>query len=236
MHGWLFVELGGSSAQTAQRDETGRWWFTPGVMHAPNRPLALACPGVIRDGHVLYATNLGWPDQADPAAELGVDHVPVVLNDAVAAALGESVLRSDGGALGNLIYVALGTGVGSADVSNGVAKDLDLGHMHIGGTTYCAGCRTVGCLNSHLAAQYLPTPLTVTDQGHVARTLAQALKLRAVDTKTLVVLGGGIARRYPAIAPFLADHIPNPVANTAAPAQAKSAAYAGLAYAVEHQE
>ncbi len=44
------------------------------------------------------------------------------------------------------------------------------------------------------------------------------------------VLGGGIARRYSAIATLLNDLIPNPTERTAAPAEAKSAAYAGLEY------
>jgi predicted NBD/HSP70 family sugar kinase len=230
MNRWLFIELGGASSQTAQCDQEGRWWFTPGVVQAPGRPIALACPGVIRKGRVLYATNLGWSDVADPAAELGVDRVPVLMNDAVAAALGEAVLRTQATVMPDLFYIGLGTGVGSAYVANGIAQDLDLGHMRVGGTTYCEGCRAVGCLNSHLAARYLPTPLIEADQRRVASTLARALHDRAVDTQPLVVLGGGIARRYPAIATILADYIPNFVANTAAPKEAKSAAYAGLAH------
>lgn len=236
MNAWVFVELGGSSAQTAQCDDVGRWWFTLGVVLVPGRPVALACPGVIRNGRVLYATHLGWPDVADPTAELAVERVPVVMNDAVAAALGESVLRTGASPTLDLIYLGLGTGVGDAYVRNGVVQDLDLGHILIGGATYCEGCRAVGWLNGHLAARYLPTPLTQADQRYVASTLARALHARAVDAQTLVVLGGGIARRHPTIVPMLADHIPNPVATTAAPVEAKSAAYAGLAYVVQQQE
>ncbi len=52
----------------------------------------------------------------------------------------------------------------------------------------------------------------------------------ALDENLPLVLGGGIMRRYPAIATLLNDLIPHPTERTAAPAEAKSAAYAGLEY------
>ena len=200
MKPWFLVELGGSSTQTAQRDASGRFWFTPGLVHEAGRPVALACPGLIRDVRVLYATNLGWPDDADPAHELGVERIAIVENDAVAAGLGESVLRSGARPSIDLLYVTLGTGVGSARVIDGVANDLDLGHHHVGGDVYCTGCRTAGCVNAYLCAQHLPAALNADDQAFVARTLARALRDIAVDERLPLVLGGGVTRRYPAIA------------------------------------
>ncbi len=228
MSPWLLVELGGSSTQTVQRDASGHFWFTPGLVREPGRPVALACPGLIRNERVLYATNLGWPDDADPARELGVERIAIVENDAVAAGLGESVLRSRGQTLVDLLYVALGTGVGSAQIIGGRARDLDLGHRYVGGEVYCSGCRNVGCLNAYLCSQHLPATLSPDDQAFVARTLAGALRAMAVDERLLLVLGGGIVRRYPAIATLLAALLPNPTGLTVAPIEAKSAAYAGL--------
>jgi hypothetical protein len=230
MESWLLIELGGSSAQTAQRDARGRFWFSPGVVREPARSIALACPGLIRAGRVLYATNLGWPDDADPAHELGLERVAILENDAIAAGLGESVLRSGETPALDLLYINLGTGVGDAQVVNGVASPLDLAHQHVGGTLYCTGCRGVGCLNAYLCSQNLPRPLTAEDCAALARTLASALTDLAVDGRRLLVLGGGIARRYPAIVRLLAERVPNPTELTAAPAEAKSAAYAGLNY------
>ena len=192
--------------------------------------MALACPGLIREVHVLYATNLGWPDDADPAHELRLQSVAILENDARAAGLGESVLRSGETPALDLIYVNLGTGVGDAQVINGVVSHLDLAHHHVGGDLYCAGCRAVGCLNAYLCSQNLPTMLTVEDCAFVAHTLASALKDMCVDERMPLVLGGGIARRYPIIAAILDDLIPNPTELTAAPAEAKSAAYVGLDY------
>src|SRR5947209_4063909 len=158
MQEWLLTEVGGSSIQTAQRDASGRFWFTPGLVRETDRPIALACPGLIRSGSVLYATNLGWPDQADPREELGLQTISLVENDVVAASLGESLLRSTTRPERDLFYVSLGTGVGSAQVLGGIASDLNLGHRFVGGTIYCSGCRSVGCLNAYLCSSHLPTP------------------------------------------------------------------------------
>jgi hypothetical protein len=81
-----------------------------------------------------------------------------------------------------------------------------------------------------VASRGLPTMLTAENCAYVARTLASALKDMSVDERMPLVLGGGIARRYPIIVAILAGLIPNPTELTAAPAEAKSAAYVGLDY------
>jgi hypothetical protein len=150
---WRYIELGGSSAQTSTRDPAGRFWFSPGIIHDATTPIALACPGLVQPGRVLYATNLGWPEIADPAQELGMADLRIVVNDAEAAALGESVLRSGASPSRDLLYISLGTGV----------------------------------------------------------------------------------RRYPSIITNLARLVPYQIEGTAAPSEAKSAAYAGLDYLSRHE-
>ena len=227
---WRYIELGGSSAQTVVRDHAGRFWFTPGIIHDTTSRIALACPGLIQNGRVLYATNLGWPDAAEPAQQLGIADLRIVVNDAEAAALGESVLRSTALPPQDLLYIALGTGVGSAIVSNHQARYYDIGHCQIGGTKYCAGCRSIGCLNAELEARALPTELSPEDQQFVAQTLARALEMNPVDQQVRIILSGGIIRRYPTIIAKLARLVPYHIEGTAAPPEAKSAAYAGLDY------
>lgn len=229
---WLFIEVGGSSGQTAQLDSSGNFQFSSGIIREPGRPIALACPGLIRDRRVLYATNLGWPDDADPAHELGVARIDILENDVRAAALGESVLRSSNTPGLDLLYINLGTGVGDAQVVDGLATHFDLAHHLVGGTLYCTGCRAIGCVNAHLCSENLPAVLTKEDCAFVARTLALALEDMSVEPSLPVVLGGGMARRYPAIARILDKLVANPTEITAAPANAKSAAYAGLEYLV----
>ena len=231
---WRYIELGGSSAQTVVRDQRGHFWFSPGLIHDATSPIALACPGLIQNGHVLYATNLGWPDVADPAQELGIANLRIVINDAEAAALGESVLRSRTRPAQDLLYIALGTGVGSAIVINYPARYYNIGHCQIGGTKYCAGCRSIGCLNAELEARALPAELSPEDQQFIAQTLARALDLNPLDQQMPIVLSGRMSRRYPSIIAKLAALVPYHIERTAAPPEAKSAAYAGLDY-LAHQ-
>jgi hypothetical protein len=225
---WCYIEVGGSGSQTAVRGPSGDFAFSAGVAPIPGRQIALACPGVVAGGRVRYATNLGWPADADPGLALGIGPIALVANDAVAAALGESALRAGDAPAVALRYVALGTGVGSARVDGGVARDLDLGHRPMGGTRRCAGCGAVGCLDTLLAARWLPPMLGPDDLACIARTLAAALRATEHGTGTPLVLGGGIARRYPMLVALLAARRPYPVWPSRAPAAAKSAAYAGL--------
>lgn len=224
---WQYIELGGSSSQTAWRTPTGSYHFAPGVVWHPGQRVALACPGLIRGRQVWYASNLGWPEVADPAAELQIASPQVLVNDAAAAALGEAVLR-DGDNPPDLYYIGLGTGVGSAQIEQGRAREWNLGHTIIGGDAFCSGCHTAGCLNAYLAAACLPTPLGPKDLQQLAERLADACQRIGADRNRLIVLAGGIARRYPSLIEALTGLLSNEVRGTSAAREAKSAAYAGL--------
>lgn len=69
----FYVELGGSSSQTVFQDREGRFWFSPGVVQT-TQEVALACLGLINNGFVYYATNLKWPDIADPKKRTEARH------------------------------------------------------------------------------------------------------------------------------------------------------------------
>lgn len=233
---WVLLELGGSSSQSAVWDASrNEWSFHKGVVRDPKRKTALATPGLIRGKRVWYASNLGWPDEADPRHQLGIEQIEIVVNDAAAAALGEAYLRNPKQPP-DLYFIGLGSGVGSAAVVNGAIVDWNLGHALIGGEAFCAGCRAHGCLNAYLEARALPDPIDEQTQEFIAETLARGMELAGNQTDRLVVLAGGISRQYPAIADRLTKLIPNPVEASKAPAAAKSAAYAGLAYLVLQQE
>lgn len=235
LHKWVLIELGGSSQQSAVWDEAANdWAFHSGILLDPERKTALASPGLIRGKEVWYASNLGWPDQADPRHELGIEQIEIVTNDASAAALGEAYLRNPK-QLPDLYFVGMGSGVGSATVVNGTIVDWNLGHAQIGGEAFCAGCRAHGCLNAYLEARALPKPIDEQTLAFIAETLARGIAVAGSDPQRLVVLAGGISRHYPELAERLSQRIPNPVEASKAPAAAKSAAYAGLAYLVDQQ-
>ncbi len=239
MNEWVLVELGGSSSQSAV-GRHGSYHFFPGVLRIAEARYALAVPGLIRFPEVLYATNLGWPEVARPSEELALPNLELIENDAVAAGLGEAVLRSSdvSDSLRDLLYLSLGTGVGSCLVVRGHARDADMGHLPVGGKNRCEGCRSYGCLNSEVEARALSTPLTDEDVDKIVSTLVIGLgKLaNSTDIPDLLVLGGGMVRSSPGIADRLAEVVSIRVETSCAPAEAKSAAFMGLRQLVYEHE
>ena len=221
------IEAGGSGVQTVLFTGEEPPVILDGAHCDDDSTLLLAVPGVIHEGRVT-ASNLGWV-AADPAVELGCDGPALlVMNDAEAAALGESVLR--GGT--DLVFVGVGTGVGGAVVVDGsvVAANL-FGHARGFSDRGCP-CGGVGCLETVAAGWALPDPVPASMLSRVARALAQAVDADAVATPSLVVVAGGLARRYPALVTELATCLPHrTVEATRAPERAKSAAAWGLAHA-----
>jgi predicted NBD/HSP70 family sugar kinase len=221
------IEAGGSGSQTVVFADEGEPSVRPGAEAPAGSTLLLAVPGVIVQGRVT-ASNLGWLD-ADPAAQLGCPSpAALVMNDGEAAALGESVLR--GGI--DLVFVGVGTGVGGAVVLDGrVAAGNLFGHAK-GFSDHPCTCTQVGCLETVAAGWALPDPLTDDAVDVVAAALARAVDAEPAATPDLVVVGGGLARRYPALVTAAGAALPGrTVQPTHAPAGAKSAAAWGLVHA-----
>lgn len=222
------VEVGGGSTQTVVLG-SGEARVLDGAVPPPGVPLLMAVPGLIEGDRVLAASNLGWFD-VDPAEALGLDRsAALLLNDAEAAALGESALR-DGAPL---VFVGLGTGVGGAVVRTGpvVAAANLLGHTTGFGDALCP-CSRTGCLETVAAGWALPDPLPESRIGPLAAAVARAVRLEPLADPPLVVVAGGLARRYPAIVDALAAALPDrDVQPTAAAPELKSASAYGLALA-----
>jgi len=202
----------------------------PGAQVPPGLPLLMAVPGLIEGSRVLAASNLGWFD-ADPAEELGLAApADLVLNDAAAAALGESALR--GGAA--LTYVGLGTGVGGAVVRDGAVVGANLlGHGGTFSALLCP-CGRTGCLETVAAGWALPDPLPANRLREVAAAVAGAVNAEPLAAPPLVVVAGGLARRHPALVKAVRTAMPDRVVEpSAAPDGVKSAAAWGLALAYE---
>jgi polyphosphate glucokinase len=106
---------------------------------APTRhaPVGVAFPGIIRQGVVHSAANVddGWLETdivAFLADRLGR---PVeVINDADAAGLAESRYGAGAGITGTILVITLGTGIGSAFISDGqLVPNSELGHLEADG-------------------------------------------------------------------------------------------------------
>lgn len=226
------VEVGGGSVETVVLGR-GEPQVLDGARPPAGLPLLLAVPGIVARGRVVAASNLDWYD-VDPASELGLaSSAALVLNDAEAAALGESALRD----VADLTYVGLGTGVGGAVVRQGIVLATNLlGHGGAFSDLHCP-CSRTGCLETVAAGWALPDPLSASDLGVMADALALAIRDEALATSELVVVAGGLARRYPAVVAALARALPgNVVEASAAPPGVKSAAAWGLALAYEHAD
>lgn len=108
---------------------------------APVAGIGIGCPGLIDpvSGTVRKATNLGWtnlPLLAGLRTRLGLE-LPIYLQrDTVAGLLGEVAFGAGQGCR-DLVYLALGTGIGSASLVNGqpvVGRNFtasEIGHLVI---------------------------------------------------------------------------------------------------------
>jgi predicted NBD/HSP70 family sugar kinase len=230
------VEVGGSSTQTVvfASDTTV---VLDGAHQPPGARLALAVPGLL-DGHrVVSASNLGWTD-VDPVVAMGLrGPAEVVCNDAEAAAVGEAALRGLGSG-DILVYVGLGTGIGGAvvDGADVVASNL-FGHAGGFGDAPCP-CGRWGCLETVAAGWAVPAALGLPELNGIAAALARAITASPdASDAGLIVVAGGIARRYPAIVDLVGAALPaRDVVPSAATAIAKSAAPWGLRRLVERDE
>ena len=227
------VEIGGGSVQTVLFGTGGQAQVLDGAHQPDGALLAFAVPGHIVDGVVLEASNLGWKD-TDPVEALGLSGpATLVVNDAAAAALGEGALRGQE-ASDRLVYVGVGTGIGGAVVQDGWVLRANLFGHNVAGHGIAFGdlacrCTRVGCLETVAAGWALPDPLTPSNLSSMASHLATAIVVHPLASIGVVVVGGGIARRYPQLVEALAELLPErDVEPSRAPVEAKSAAAWGL--------
>lgn len=147
-------------------------------------PVGIASPGPLnpRTGVVHYTPNLpGWRDvKLVEQLELLTGRKVALANDGNCAALGE--LRF-GSAIGckNLVYLALGTGIGGGVVSEGVLIDgknglgAEIGHTLVSIDGPRCSCGSIGCLEAYAAGwaiQAEATKVATTADGDRLKVLA----------------------------------------------------------------
>lgn len=151
---------------------------------APQVPVGVASPGPLnpRTGVVLFTPNL--PDWRDfPLAErltAGTGRTTHLANDGNCGALGEAWFGSARG-VENLVYLALGTGVGGGIIANGTLIDgarglgAEVGHVTLAMDGPRCTCGSIGCLESFVsgwAIQRDGEAVATTADGDVLRALA----------------------------------------------------------------
>jgi glucokinase len=250
----LGVDLGGTNARAAVVDrETGRIvasakesWVarSPGAVvaetaklvntlaeqHAvPDGPLGVGFAGMLRGGVVVNAPNLGWRDvNFGELLSVATKREVRLVNDLSAAAWGELKAGCARGQR-DTFTVFVGTGVGSAIITNGVLLTgatqvaAEFGHVKVqlDGGRRC-GCGQDGCLEAYAGGAKLAewmkevgltgtaTGLETLAQGgnseaqrlyeFVAAQLSLAIANQvSVLNPAVLVLGGGVLMRCPGL-------------------------------------
>lgn len=154
-------------------------------------PVGVASPGPLnpRTGIVHYTPNLpGWRDVAFVEMLSGQIRRQVTLaNDGNCGALGEARFGSAKG-VDNLVYLALGTGIGGGIISEGMLIDgkngfgAEVGHALVALDGPRCSCGSVGCLESFAsgwAIQREAEAVATTAEGDLMRTLAGDRRIHA---------------------------------------------------------
>ena len=121
----------------------------------------VATPGIVKNGVVVMASNLGWKNARFAAAIKRLSGKPTfIANDANTAAYAEA-LWGVGEDSNSLIAVTLGTGVGGGIVIDGKIWEgmngfaAELGHVIIDPEGRACGCGKRGCLEAYCSATAL---------------------------------------------------------------------------------
>lgn len=92
--------------------------------------VSLGYPGVVRDGKIVREPHNLGPGWVDFDFEAAFGRPSKIINDAAMQALG-------GYTGGKMLFLGLGTGLGSALIVDGVVATMELGHLHYAhGKTY----------------------------------------------------------------------------------------------------
>ncbi|MBP3328503.1 MAG: ROK family protein [Clostridia bacterium] len=123
--------------------------------------IGIACPGIIKDGVVVSATNLKFTDT--PLKSITEEKTGLrceVCNDANAVALAEYIV-SDDEDIHSLVAVTIGTGIGGGIVIDGKIIDgfngagAELGHITVEKDGRSCACGSKGCLETYCSASAL---------------------------------------------------------------------------------
>lgn len=159
-------------------------------------PAGITFPGVVTDGIVRTAANVGKQWIGVDARELfgKVTGLPVtVLNDADAAGVAEMMFGAGAAQPGVVLMLTLGTGIGSALFTDGVlVPNTEFGHIEIRGK------------DAEKRASELVRETEDLSWGKWAgRVDEYLLHMEALLSPALIIIGGGISRKSDKFLPRL---------------------------------
>lgn len=174
-------------------------------------PIGCTFPAIVIEGRIHSAANLDdeWigTDAASHFSEVCRRPVSVV-NDADAVGLAEARMGAAAGRDGVAIVLTLGTGIGSALLHNGnLVPNTELGHLQLGGTA-------IEKIASNRARKNEKLPF----EEWAERLNTYLAHLDRLFSPNLVVIGGGISKRFGKFGPYLrarAEIVPAALRNNA---------------------
>ena len=154
--------------------------------------IGIACPGIIKKGVVVSATNLKFTDI--PLKEIMEEKSGLrceVCNDANAVALAEYIISGDDD-IHSLVAVTIGTGIGGGIVIDGKIIDgfngagAELGHITVEKDGRKCACGSKGCLETYCSASALVKETKKAMIDHTDSKLWEICNdINAVDGKTV---------------------------------------------------
>ncbi|MBQ8783865.1 MAG: ROK family protein [Clostridia bacterium] len=154
--------------------------------------IGIACPGIIKDGVVVSASNLKFtnvPLKAIVEEKTGLKCE--VCNDANAVALAEYIVLKDEN-IHSLVAVTIGTGIGGGIVIDGKIIDgfngagAELGHITVEKDGRSCACGNKGCLEAYCSASALVKDTKKAMIDHPDSKLWEICNdINAVDGKTV---------------------------------------------------
>ncbi len=159
-------------------------------------PVGCAFPAIVKAGTTLSAANVddGWINfPAEENLRRGTACPLLLSNDADAAGIAEMTFGAGKGHSGLVLIITLGTGIGSAFFYRGVlVPNSELGHLEING--HEAEKWTASVVRKRKGLKWKQWGSRLNDY------LAH---LEFIFSPDLIILGGGVSRRFERFAPFL---------------------------------
>ena len=167
----------------------------------PDAPIGVAFPAPIDHGVVRFVANLdqSWKGVDLPRLiKLSTGHDAVVCNDADAAGFAEQRYGAAAGKNGTVLVVTLGTGIGSALIVDGVlVPNTELGHLEIDGKNA-----------EKQAADSAREREGLTMEQWAVRLQRYFEVVEMLLSPDLIVVGGGVSKKYKEFLPLLHTRAP----------------------------
>jgi polyphosphate glucokinase len=161
-------------------------------------PAGITFPGVVDDGLIRTAANLGEEWTGLDAREVfgkATGLAVSVINDADAAGLAEMKFGAGAGKKGTVLMLTLGTGIGSALFIDGMlVPNTELGHIEIRGKDA-----------EKLASSLVRAELDLSWGKWAGRVDEYLEHMEKLLSPKLIIIGGGVSRKSDKFLPLLTD-------------------------------